>query len=127
MYGGKGTISNEADSNGVTIAVNNIEYFFDGKTGFLYPANEHSHAVDIAVKLLSDPDIKKMAKNEAIIHSHNFEKNKVVSVYEDFYLESINTKPAYKFLKNKVFVDVNQYYADSQTTNVYELALEIHF
>jgi hypothetical protein len=33
----------------------------------------------------------------------------------------------YRFLKNKVFVDVNQYYANSITTNVYELALEIHF
>ena len=66
------------------------EVVVDGKTGFLYPANDHSHAVDIAVKLLSDPNIKKIAKQEAIIHSHNFEKNKVVSVYEDFYLESIN-------------------------------------
>jgi N-acetyl-alpha-D-glucosaminyl L-malate synthase BshA len=67
------------------------EVVVDGKTGFLYPANEHSHAVDIAVKLLTAPDIKKMVKNEAIIHSYNFEKNKIVSVYEDFYSESINT------------------------------------
>jgi len=62
------------------------EVVVDGKTGFLYPADEHSHAVNIAVKLLSDPDISKITKNEAILHSHNFDINKVVSMYEDFYL-----------------------------------------
>ena len=33
----------------------------------------------------------------------------------------------YRFLKNKVFLDVNQYHANSKTENIYELALEIHF
>ena len=33
----------------------------------------------------------------------------------------------YRFLKNKVFFDVNQHQVHSQTTNIYELALEIHF
>jgi L-malate glycosyltransferase len=61
------------------------EVVVDGKTGFLYPAGEHSHAVNIAVKLLSDPDISKKTKNEAILHSHNFDINKVVSVYEEVY------------------------------------------
>jgi len=66
------------------------EVVVDGNTGFLYPANQHAQAVEIAVKLLSDPDENRAIKNQAIIHSHNFEKNKVVSVYENFYLESIN-------------------------------------
>ena len=34
---------------------------------------------------------------------------------------------AYKFLKNKVFVDLDQRHAHSKSTNIYELALEIHF
>ncbi len=34
---------------------------------------------------------------------------------------------SYRFLKNKVFVDFNQYKAHSETTSGYELALEIHF
>jgi hypothetical protein len=34
---------------------------------------------------------------------------------------------AYKFLKNEVFVDLDQHHANSKTTNIYELALEIHF
>lgn len=67
------------------------ELVVDGNTGFLYPANQHSQAVEIAVKLLSDPDENRAMKKQAIIHSHNFEKNKVVSVYENFYLESMNT------------------------------------
>lgn len=66
------------------------EVVIDSKTGFLYPAGAHSHAVNIAVKLLSNPDIRNKTKNRAILHSHNFDINKVVSVYENFYLESIN-------------------------------------
>jgi N-acetyl-alpha-D-glucosaminyl L-malate synthase BshA len=66
------------------------EVVVDGKTGFLYPADEHSHAVSIGVKLLSDPKISRKAKNEAILHSHNFDINKVVSKYENFYLKSMN-------------------------------------
>ena len=62
------------------------EVVVDGKTGFLYPADEHSHAVNIAVKLLSDPDISNKTINKAILHSHNFDINNVVSMYEDFYL-----------------------------------------
>jgi L-malate glycosyltransferase len=62
------------------------EVVVDGKTGFLYPADEHSHAVNIAVKLLSEPDIRKNTINEAILHSHNFDINNAVSMYEDFYL-----------------------------------------
>lgn len=61
------------------------EVVVDGKTGFLYPASEHSHAVNIAVKLLSDIDIRKKTRHRAILHSHNFEINKVVSVYEKVY------------------------------------------
>jgi len=66
------------------------EVVVDGKTGFLYPAKEHSHAVKYAVKLLSDFNINKMMKDEAIAHSHNFGKNKAVSAYEDFYKKSMN-------------------------------------
>jgi len=62
------------------------EVVVDGKTGFLYPADKHSHAVNIAVKLLSDPDIRNKTIDEAILHSHNFDINNVVSKYEDFYL-----------------------------------------
>jgi len=68
------------------------EVVVDGKTGFLYPADEHSHAVNIAVKLLSDPDISNKTINKAILHSHNFDINNVVSKYENFYLESISTQ-----------------------------------
>jgi len=85
----------EAMACGVPVLAPNVggipEVVVDGKTGFLYPANQHSHAVNIAIKLLSDPDINKKTKNQAILHSHNFDINKVVSVYENFYLESINT------------------------------------
>ncbi|HSQ85684.1 MAG TPA: N-acetyl-alpha-D-glucosaminyl L-malate synthase BshA, partial [Desulfobacterales bacterium] len=66
------------------------EVVIDGKTGFLYPAGAHSHAVYIAVELLSNPEIRNKTKNRAILHSHNFDINKVVSVYEKFYLESIS-------------------------------------
>ena len=66
------------------------EVVVDGKTGFLYPAEEHPHAVNIAVELLSDANISKKTKNGAILHSQNFDINKIVSVYENFYLESIN-------------------------------------
>jgi len=34
---------------------------------------------------------------------------------------------AYRFLKSKVFVDLNQHHVDLKTTNIYELALEILF
>ena len=76
------------------------EVVVDGKTGFLYPADEHSHAVNIAVKLLSNPDICKKTKNGAILHSHNFDINNVVSKYENFYLESINMQTSKQRLKN---------------------------
>ena len=61
------------------------EVVVDGKTGFLYPAGEHAHAVNIAVKLLSDIGIHKKTKHRAILHSHNFDINKVVSMYERVY------------------------------------------
>ena len=61
------------------------EVVIHGKTGFLYPAGEHSHAVNIAVKLLSDTGIRKKMKQRAILHSHNFDINKVVSMYEEVY------------------------------------------
>ena len=55
--------------------------------------------------------------------------------YEEFNSDQGNTVTesttiggfTYRFLKNKVFVDVNQHHAHSHTTNIYELALEIHF
>ena len=81
------------------------EVVVDGRTGFLYPANQNSHAVDIAVKLLSDPDTSKKTKNESIIHSHNFDINKIVSVYEDFYLESINMQTSKQRLKNGALLE----------------------
>jgi N-acetyl-alpha-D-glucosaminyl L-malate synthase BshA len=81
------------------------EVVVDGRTGFLYPANQNSHAVDIAVKLLSDPDTSKKTKNESIIHSHNFDINKIVSVYEDFYLESINLQTSKQRLKNGALLE----------------------
>ena len=61
------------------------EVVVDGKTGFLYPDGEHSHAANIAVKLLSDSDMKNQTKKSAILHSHNFNINKIVSVYEEVY------------------------------------------
>jgi N-acetyl-alpha-D-glucosaminyl L-malate synthase BshA len=61
------------------------EVVVDGKTGFLYPVGEHSHAVNIAVKLLSDSDIRNNTKNRAILHSHNFDIDKAVSMYEKVY------------------------------------------
>lgn len=61
------------------------EVVVDGKTGFLYPAGGHSQAVKYAVRLLSNLEIRKTMKNRAILHSHNFDINKVVSVYEGLY------------------------------------------
>jgi glycosyltransferase involved in cell wall biosynthesis len=61
------------------------EVVVDGKTGFLFPVEEHPHAVNIAVKLLSNPEIRKKTKDRAILHSHNFDINKVVSMYEEVY------------------------------------------
>lgn len=72
------------------------EVVIDGKTGFLYPAGVHSHAVNIAVKLLVNSEIRNKTKNRAILHSQNFDINKVVSVYENFYLESINMQTSYR-------------------------------
>ena len=96
LYESFSLVALEAMACGVPVLAPRVgglpEVVVDGKTGFLYPVNEHSRAVEIAVRLLSDTEIKKRTKNEAIVHSHNFEKNKVVSVYEDFYLESINAQ-----------------------------------
>lgn len=89
LYESFGLSALEAMACGVPVLAPKVggipEVVLDGKTGFLYPAGEHSQAVDIAVKLLSEPDIRNKAKNRAILHSQNFDINKVVSAYEDVY------------------------------------------
>jgi len=90
LYESFGLAALEAMACGVPVIAPKVggipEVVVDGKTGFLYPADKHSHAVNIAVKLLSDPDIRNKTIDEAILHSHNFDINNVVSKYEDFYL-----------------------------------------
>ncbi len=89
LYESFGLSALEAMACGVPVLAPKVggipEVVLDGKTGFLYPAGEHSQAVDIAVKLLSNHDIRKKTKNRAILHSQNFDINKVVSMYEKVY------------------------------------------
>jgi len=61
------------------------EVVVDGETGYLYPATEPSTAVELAIRLLSDPQRLVQLKRKARAHASTFAKDKTVSKYESLY------------------------------------------
>ena len=61
------------------------EVVVDGETGYLYPATEPSTAVELAIRLLADPQLLMQLKKKARAHAGNFDKEKTVSDYENLY------------------------------------------
>lgn len=61
------------------------EVVIDGKTGCLFPPNEHDQAVQLAVELLSDPLRHRAMRAAAINHAARFNYHRIVPRYENLY------------------------------------------
>jgi N-acetyl-alpha-D-glucosaminyl L-malate synthase BshA len=68
------------------------EVVVDGETGYLYPATEPSTAVELAIRLLSDPQLLVQLKRKARAHAGNFDKEKTVSNYEYLYQQWVERR-----------------------------------
>ena len=68
------------------------EVVVDGETGYLYPATEPSTAVDLAIRLLADPQLLMQMKKKARAHAGTFDKEKTVSDYENLYQQWIERR-----------------------------------
>jgi len=56
-----------------------------GKTGLLYKSGDHASAIEYGVKILTDKPRHMSMKKAAVRHARKFEKDFVVSKYEEFY------------------------------------------
>ncbi|MBN1454637.1 MAG: N-acetyl-alpha-D-glucosaminyl L-malate synthase BshA [Methanomicrobia archaeon] len=68
------------------------EVVADGETGSLYPANEPSIAVELAIRLLTDPQLLMQLKKKARAHAGTFDKEKTVLEYENLYQQWIERR-----------------------------------
>jgi N-acetyl-alpha-D-glucosaminyl L-malate synthase BshA len=68
------------------------EVVVDGETGYLYPATEPSTAVELAIRLFSDPQLLVQLKRKARAHAGNFDKEKTVSNYEYLYQQWVERR-----------------------------------
>lgn len=68
------------------------EVVVDGETGYLYPATEPRTAVELAVRLLSDPHLLVRLKRKARAHARTFDKDTTVSKYEQLYQHGVERR-----------------------------------
>jgi glycosyltransferase involved in cell wall biosynthesis len=68
------------------------EVVVNGETGYLYPATEPSTAVELAIRLLADPQLLMQMKKKARAHAGTFDKEKTVSDYEHIYQQWVERR-----------------------------------
>lgn len=79
----------EAMACGVPVLSTNVgglpEVVVDGKTGWLFPVDDHDMAVELALNILSDPILHQRMREASIRHASQFERAKIVPTYEVLY------------------------------------------
>jgi len=79
----------EAMACGVPVLSTNVggvsEVVTHGKTGFLFSVGDYDSAVDMAVRLLSNPAQHQIMRQTAFKHALAFGHNQIVSLYENLY------------------------------------------
>ena len=79
----------EAMASGVPVLAPEVgglpEVVIHGKTGYLYPLSDCDKAVDLTLKLLSNPDQYQTMREEAVSWSQHFSHTQIVSIYEALY------------------------------------------
>ena len=67
-----------------------------GKTGLLYKSGDHASAIEYGVKILTDKPRHMSMKKAAVRHARKFEKDFVVSEYEEFYKRLLESSPLHE-------------------------------
>lgn len=79
----------EAMACGVPVLATEVgglpEVVIHGQTGYLFPVGDHEAAIQMAVRLLSNPDQRQAMQAMAASHAARFDQQQIVSVYEELY------------------------------------------
>ena len=88
-----GLVALEAMASGVAVVSSNVgglpEVNKDGVTGFLNEVGDIEGMIASVLTILKDKDTLARFKTNALVHSQNFELNKIVPVYENLYLSLV--------------------------------------
>src|SRR5690606_39103841 len=86
-----GLVALEAMSCGVPVVATDTgglpEVVADGETGYLAPVGDVDAMADRSIEILSDPALWKRMSSGARAGAERFGADRVVTMYEDYYLE----------------------------------------